>query len=67
MQHENNRQRLERAFPPMDAAFDHAVRSTLENIVQEDTMQVNVRFAYWQLPWRWSSAWPARRWQWAAA
>lgn len=40
MQHENNRQRLERAFPPMDAAFDHAVRSTLENIVQEDTMQV---------------------------
>ena len=40
MQHENNRQRLERAFPPMDAAFDHPVRSTLENIVQEDTMQV---------------------------
>ena len=40
MQPENNRQRLERAFPPMDAAFDHAVRSTLENIVQEDTMQV---------------------------
>jgi len=40
MQNESNRQRLERAFPPMDAAFDHAVRSTLENIVQEDTMQV---------------------------
>lgn len=40
MQNENNRQRLEKAFPPMDAAFDHAVRSTLENIVQEDTMQV---------------------------
>lgn len=40
MQNESNRQRLERAFPPMAAAFDHAVRSTLENIVQEDTMQV---------------------------
>lgn len=40
MQNESNRHRLERAFPPMDAAFDHAVRSTLENIVQEDTMQV---------------------------
>ena len=40
MQNESNRQRLERAFPPMNAAFDHAVRSTLENIVQEDTMQV---------------------------
>ena len=45
MQHENNRQRLERAFPPMDAAFDHAVRSTLENIVQEPARR-----------WQWAAA-----------
>ena len=40
MKNESNRQRLEAAFPPMDAAFDYAVRNTLESIAKEDTTQM---------------------------
>lgn len=36
MQDQQNKKRLEAAFPPMDAAFDRAVRSTLDGIVQKE-------------------------------
>lgn len=36
MQNQQNKERLEAAFPPMDAAFDGAVRSTLDGIVQKE-------------------------------